>query len=49
LKEDEYKSPTLLYYKEIDTMVPLVKVGLQTSPRILQGSWNDGNIGTLEA
>jgi len=26
--ENEYKSPTLVYCKEIDAMVPLVRVGL---------------------
>jgi hypothetical protein len=28
LDENEYKSPTLVYYKEIDAMVPLVKTSL---------------------
>jgi hypothetical protein len=32
--EDEYESPTLVYCREIDTMVPLVRVGLQTPPRM---------------
>jgi hypothetical protein len=27
-KEDEYESPTFLYYRETYAMVPLVKVGL---------------------
>jgi hypothetical protein len=40
LEEYEYKSPTLVYYKEIDAIVPLVKACLQTPPR-MQGSQND--------
>jgi hypothetical protein len=28
LEENEYKSPTIVYYKEIDMMVPLRKIGL---------------------
>jgi hypothetical protein len=31
-EEDEYKSLTLVYYKETNAMVPLVKAGLQTPP-----------------
>jgi hypothetical protein len=42
LEEDEYESPTLVYYKEIDTMVPLVRAALHTPPKT-QGSWNDEN------
>jgi hypothetical protein len=34
LEEDKYESPTLVYYKEIDTMVPLVKACFQTPPRM---------------
>jgi hypothetical protein len=26
-KKDEYESPTLVYYKEIDAVVPLVRIG----------------------
>jgi hypothetical protein len=33
-KEDEYKSPTLVYYREINVMVPLVRIGLQTPPKM---------------
>jgi hypothetical protein len=28
LEEDKYESPTLVYYKETDAMVPLVKANL---------------------
>jgi hypothetical protein len=34
LEEDEYKSPTLVYCREIDAMVPLVRAGLQTPLRM---------------
>jgi len=27
-EEDEYESPTIIYYREIDAMVPLVRVGI---------------------
>jgi hypothetical protein len=40
LKEDDYKSPTLVYYRETYTMVPLVRVGLWI-PLRMQGSWSD--------
>jgi len=46
-KEDKYESPTLVYYREIGVVVPLVKVGLQT-PFRMQGSWSDDDVGTLE-
>jgi hypothetical protein len=39
-EEDKYESPTFVYYKEIDVMVPLVS--LQTPPR-MQGLWSDNN------
>jgi hypothetical protein len=29
LEEDEYESPTLVYCREINTMVPLVRTSLQ--------------------
>ncbi len=47
-KEDKYKSPTLVYYKEIDAMVPLVKACLQTLPR-MQGSWSNNDVETSKA
>jgi hypothetical protein len=28
IEEDEYKSPTLVHYRETNTMVPLVKASL---------------------
>jgi hypothetical protein len=43
--KDEYKSPTFVYCREIDAMVPLVRVGVQIPLRI-QGSWNDNNAET---
>jgi hypothetical protein len=42
LEEDEYESPTLVYCKEIDVMVPLVRAGLHIPPK-MQGSWSDEN------
>jgi hypothetical protein len=48
LEEDKYESPTLVYYKETNAMVSLVRIGLQTPPR-MQGSWSDEDTGTLEA
>jgi hypothetical protein len=33
-KEDEYKSPTLIYYREINAMVLLVRIGLQIPPKM---------------
>jgi hypothetical protein len=46
-KENKYESPTFVYCKEIDAMVPLVRAGLQT-PLRMQGSWNDNNAKTLK-
>jgi hypothetical protein len=40
--EDEYESPTFVYCRETDTMVPLVRGNFQTPPR-MQGSWNDND------
>jgi hypothetical protein len=45
LEEDKYESPTLVYYKETYTMVPLVGIGLQIPPR-MQGSWSDNDAKT---
>jgi hypothetical protein len=45
LEENKYESSTLVYYKEIDTMVPLVKASLQSPPR-MQRFWSDDNVGT---
>jgi hypothetical protein len=45
LKEDKYKSPTLVYYRETNAKVPLVRDDPQTPPR-MQGSWNDDDVGT---
>jgi hypothetical protein len=44
-EEDEYGSLTFVYCKETNIMVPLLRVGLQTPPR-MQGSWNNDNVGT---
>jgi hypothetical protein len=38
----------LVYCREIDTMVPLVRASLHTPPR-LQGSWSNDNVGVSEA
>ncbi len=46
-EEDEYKSPTLVYCREINVVVPLVRLGLQT-PLKMQGSWSDDDTKTLE-
>jgi hypothetical protein len=47
-KEDKYESPTLVYYRETNTMVPpLVRDGLQTPSR-MQGCWNDDDAKTLK-
>jgi hypothetical protein len=46
-EEDEFESPTLVYCRGTNAMVPLVRVDLQTPPR-MQGSWSDDDIGTLE-
>ncbi len=46
-KEDKYESPTLVYCKETNTMVPLVRDGLQIPSR-MQGSWNDDDAKTLK-
>jgi hypothetical protein len=45
LKEDEYESPTFVYCTKTNTMVPLVRVGLQTPPR-MQGSWSNDDAKT---
>jgi hypothetical protein len=37
-----YESPTLVYCREIDVMVPLMRTCLQI-PLRMQGSWNDDN------
>jgi hypothetical protein len=42
-EEDKYKSPTLVYCRETNTMVPLLGASLETPPR-MQGSWSDNNI-----
>jgi hypothetical protein len=42
LEEDYYKSPTFVYCRETNTMVPLVRSNLQTPPK-MQGSWNNNN------
>jgi hypothetical protein len=47
LEDDEYESLTLVYCKEIDTMVPFVRVSLQIPPR-MQGSWNDDDVEMLK-
>jgi hypothetical protein len=47
LEEDEYKSLTLIYYGEANTMVPLVIINIGTPPK-MQRSWNDDNNKTLE-
>jgi len=36
-EEDEYESPTLVYCRETDAMVPLVRAGLWTQLK-MQGS-----------
>jgi hypothetical protein len=48
LKENEYKSPTFVYCKETNAMVPLLRISFQTPPR-MQGSWNDDDVEMLEA
>jgi hypothetical protein len=47
-KKNEYESPKLVYCKEKDAVVPLVRVGFQTLIK-MQGSWNDDDHGMLEA
>jgi hypothetical protein len=42
------ESPTLVYCREIDAMVPLVRACLQI-PLRMQGSWNDDDIKMPEA
>ncbi len=44
-KEDEYESPTLVYCRETNAMVPLVRASLQTPPR-MEGSWSNDEVGT---
>jgi hypothetical protein len=38
----------LVYCREIDTMVALVRASLHTPPR-MQGSWSDDDVGVSEA
>jgi hypothetical protein len=45
LEEDEFESPTFVYCKGTNAMVPLVRANLQTPPR-MQGYWSDDDIGT---
>ncbi len=42
-KQDKYESLTLVYSREIDTMVPLARVSLKT-PSKVQGSWSDNDV-----
>jgi hypothetical protein len=41
-EEDEYESPTFVYYKETNVMVPLVRVGMYTPPR-MQGACSNND------
>jgi hypothetical protein len=47
LKENDYKSPTFVYCRETNPMVPLLKTSFQTPPR-MQGSWSDDDVEMLE-
>jgi hypothetical protein len=42
LEEDTYESPNLVYYKDADVLVPIVKTCVETTPPMLE-SWNDSD------
>jgi hypothetical protein len=48
LEEDKYKSTTIVYYREIEAMVPLARACFQT-PLRMQRSWSNDNASTPEA
>jgi hypothetical protein len=41
-KEDTYKSPRLVYYKDADALVPVVRTNIETMPPRLE-SWSDND------
>ncbi len=41
-EEDTYKSPWLIYRKDTDTLVPVVRTSIETTPPMLE-SWSDND------
>ncbi len=46
-EEDTYESPQLVSYKDMDTLVPMVKISIETTIPMLE-SWSDNDEDTLK-